>query len=83
MIEIKDRDKYCNQFIDAFHFQLNWCAEVIPISQWKLLKTLIGLNIFKFEEKMKEKGYKDDKSLHKFVKETYWDEADLLIRKLL
>lgn len=82
MIEIKDRDKYCNQFIDTFHFQLNWCAEVMPISQWKELKTLIGLDIFKFEKKMKEKGYKEG-SLKEFVKETYWEEADVLIDKLL
>jgi hypothetical protein len=82
MIEIKDRDKYCNQFIDTFHFQLNWCAEVMPISQWKELKTLIGLNIFKFEERMREKGYKDG-SLKEYVESKYWKEASVLIDKLL
>ena len=82
MIEIKDRDEYCNQFLDTFHFQLNWCAEVMPISQWKELKTLIGLNIFKFEDKMREKGYKDG-SLKEFVESKYWKEASVLIDKLL
>ena len=82
MIEIKERNKYCNQFIDTFHFQLNWCAEVHQTFLEEEPKILIGLNIFKFEKKRKEKGYKDG-SLKEFVKETYWEEADVLIDKLL
>lgn len=54
MIEIKERNKYCNQFIDTFHFQLNWCAEVHQTFLEEEPKILIGLNIFKFEEKMSE-----------------------------
>lgn len=83
MIEIKDRDKYCNQFLDTFHFQLNWCAEIHQTFFEEEPKTLISLNIFKFEEKMKEKWYKEGKSLQEFVKENYWEEADVLIDKLL
>ena len=54
----------------------------MPISQWKELKTLIGLNIFKFEDKMREKGYKDG-ALKEFVESKYWKEASVLIDKLL
>lgn len=82
MIEIKDRDKYCNQFIDTFHFQLNWCAEVYQRFLEEEPKVFISLDIFKFEKKMKEKWYKEG-SLKEFVKETYWEEADVLIDKLL
>ena len=45
--------------------------------------TLITLDIFAFEDKMKEKGYKEDKSLSEFVLETYWKKAQKLIDKLL
>lgn len=81
MIEIKDRDEYCNQFIDTFHFQLNWCAEAYQrfIGEPKVF---ISLNIFKFEEKMREKWYKDG-SLKEFVESKYWKEASVLIDKLL
>lgn len=54
----------------------------MPISQWKGLKTLIGLNIFKFEDKMREKWYKDG-ALKEFVESKYWKEASVLIDKLL
>jgi len=40
------------------------------------------LDIFKFEEKMKEKWYKDG-SLKEFVESKYWKEASVLIDKLL
>lgn len=82
MIEIKDRDEYCNQFLDTFHFQLNWCAEAYQRFIGKEPKVFISLNIFKFEEKMREKWYKDG-SLKEFVESKYWKEASVLIDKLL
>ena len=44
--------------------------------------TLITLDIFAFEDKMREKGYKDG-SLKEFVESKYWKEASVLIDKLL
>ena len=84
MIEIKDRDKYCNQFLDTFHFQLNWCADAGVYQRFpeKEPKLMISLDIFKFEEKMKEKWYKEG-SLKEFVESKYWKEASVLIDKLL
>lgn len=82
MIEIKDRDEYCNQFLDTFHFQLNWYAEVHQRFLEGEPKVFISLDIFKFEKKMKEKGYKDG-ALKEFVESKYWKEADVLIDKLL
>ena len=82
MIEIKNWNDNCEKFRDMFHIELKEVSEVMPISQWKELKTLIGLNIFKFEEKMREKWYKDG-SLKEFVESKYWKEASVLIDKLL
>lgn len=83
MISIKERDKNCNEFLDIFHLELRHYANIdIEETQLKQ-KTVICLDLFKFEDKMREKWYKDDKSLQKFIKETYWDNADVLIQKLL
>ena len=78
MIEIKDRNDNCEKFRDMFHFELKDVSE-IAVYQWKIL---ISLDIFKFEDKMKEKGYKDG-SLKEFVESKYWKEVSVLIGKLL
>ena len=78
MIEIKDRNDNCEKFRDMFHIELKDVSE-IGVYQWKIL---ISLDIFKFEEKMREKWYKDG-SLKEFVESKYWKEASVLIDKLL
>jgi hypothetical protein len=79
MIETKNWNDNCEKFREMFHFELKDVSE-IAVYQWKIL---ISLDIFKFEERMKKKWYKEDKSLKDFVKETYWEEANILIDKLL
>ena len=44
--------------------------------------TLITLDIFAFEDKMREKWYKEG-ALKEFVESKYWKEASVLIDKLL
>ena len=78
MIEIKNWNDNCEKFRDMFHIELKDVSE-IAVYQWKIL---ISLDIFKFEDKMKEKGYKDG-SLKEFVESKYWKEASVLIDKLL
>lgn len=79
MITIKERIEASEKFQNIFHFNIKDVSDV-----WRYKwQTFINIDVLKFEEMMKEKWYKDDKSLHQFVKETYWDEADSLIRKLL
>ena len=78
MIEIKDWNDNCEKFREMFHFELKDVSE-IAVYQWKIL---ISLDIFKFEDKMREKWYKDG-SLKEFVESKYWKEASVLIDKLL
>lgn len=78
MIEIKNWNDNCEKFRDMFHIELKDVSE-IGVYQWKIL---ISLDIFKFEEKMREKWYKDG-SLKEFVESKYWKEASVLIDKLL
>lgn len=80
MIEIKDRNSNCERFRDIFHFELKEVSE-LEVYQWK---PFIALDIIKFEEKMKERGYNESKeSLHKYIKENYWKGTDVFIRSLL
>ena len=78
MIETKNWNDNCEKFRDMFHFELKDVSE-IGVYQWKIL---ISLDIFKFEDKMREKWYKDG-SLKEFVESKYWKEASVLIDKLL
>ena len=78
MIETKNWNDNCEKFREIFHFELKEVSE-IGVYQWKIL---ISLDIFKFEDKMKEKWYKDG-SLKEFVESKYWKEASVLIDKLL
>ena len=85
MIEIKDRNSNCERFRDIFHFELKDVSEIEFVADKEYpqyQKTMISLNILKFEKKMKEKWYKDG-SLKEFVESKYWKEADVLIDKLL
>ena len=61
MIEIKDRNENCERFRDIFHFELKDVAEIEIVQDKEYpqyQKTMISLNILKFEKKMKEQGYK-------------------------
>lgn len=78
MIETKNWNDNCEKFRDMFHFELKDVSE-IGVYQWKIL---ISLDIFKFEDKMREKWYKEG-SLKEFVESKYWKEASVLIDKLL
>ena len=85
MIEIKERNSNCERFRDIFHFELKDVAEIeiVPDKEYQQYqKTMINLNIFKFEKKMKERGYKKW-SINEYVENEYWKEASVLIDKLL
>ena len=43
----------------------------------------LGLDVIKYEEKMKKYWYKEDKSLKDFTRERFWETANILINKLL
>lgn len=80
MIEIKERNSYCERFRDVFHFELKDVSE-IDVYQWK---TLISLDVVKFEEKMKERWYDENKeSLKDYVVENYWEDTSNFIFEII
>ena len=79
MINIKDYITFSERFSKVFHFEFKEVADLVI---WKN-GVLLGLDVIKYEEKMKKYWYKEDKSLKDFTRERFWETANILINKLL
>ena len=79
MINIKDYITFSERFSKVFHFEFKEVADLVI---WKN-GVLLGLDVIKYEEKMKEYWYKEDKSLKDFTSERFWETANIVIDKLL
>lgn len=79
MINIKDYITFSERFSKVFHFEFKEVADLVI---WKN-GVLLGLDVIKYEEKMKEYWYKDDKSLKDFTAERFGETATNLINEIL
>lgn len=79
MITINDYIPFSEEFSRVFHFEFKEVADMIIGRN----RVCLGLDVIKYEEKMKKYWYKEDKSLKDFTIERFWKTANVLINKLL